>query len=364
MIKNTAWRDYSLTGAGRRQAAERGLVSAKWFSCDIDRKQLKQLMKRSDRPALLQLGFWLLLLLTAGVAGFFTWGTLWCIPAFAIYGLLYSMSDHWAHELSHGTPFKTRWLNDVFYQLASFMTLHEAVYWRWSHARHHTDTLIVGSDREIAVQRPPKLWVALVDLFNLHFAPIEIARILRVAGGSLNAETRDIVPESEWPKLIRSSRLYVLAFIALVAGCIASDSILPAMFIVLPRLYGGPLSQLFNLTQHAGLADNVLDHRHNCRTILMNPVFRFMYVNMNYHVEHHMYPMVPYHALPKLHALMRDQCAPAYPGLWAAYREIIPAVLRQRKDPDYFIRRPVPEPVSDAAAARSAEIARVEPVTA
>ena len=35
------------------------------------------------------------------------------------------------------------------------------------------------------------------------------------------------------------------------------------------------------------------------RTVLMNPVSRFIYWNMNYHVEHHMFPMVPYHALPQ-----------------------------------------------------------------
>jgi Na+-transporting NADH:ubiquinone oxidoreductase subunit F len=42
----------------------------------------------------------------------------------------------------------------------------------------------------------------------------------------------------------------------------------------------------------------VLDHRLNCRTVYMNPIHRFLYWNMNYHVEHHMFPLVPYHALP------------------------------------------------------------------
>ena len=50
------------------------------------------------------------------------------------------------------------------------------------------------------------------------------------------------------------------------------------------------------LLQHGGLADNVTDHRLNSRTVYMNPVSRFIYWNMNYHVEHHMFPMVPYHA--------------------------------------------------------------------
>jgi fatty acid desaturase len=37
----------------------------------------------------------------------------------------------------------------------------------------------------------------------------------------------------------------------------------------------------------------------------MNPISRFLYWNMNYHVEHHMFPMVPYHALPKLHETIK-----------------------------------------------------------
>ena len=45
----------------------------------------------------------------------------------------------------------------------------------------------------------------------------------------------------------------------------------------------------------------MLDHRLNCRTVYMNPINRYLYWNMNYHVEHHMFPLVPYHALPRLH---------------------------------------------------------------
>jgi fatty acid desaturase len=110
-------------------------------------------------------------------------------------------------------------------------------------------------------------------------------------------------------------------------------SALPAMFIVLPRFYGGPLSQLFNLTQHAGMNEDVYDHRLNTRTVILNPVFSFLYANMNYHIEHHMFPMVPFYRLPELHELINADCPPAYSGLRAAYREIVPALLRQRKDP-------------------------------
>ena len=107
-------------------------------------------------------------------------------------------------------------------------------------------------------------------------------------------------------------------------------------------MYGAYLGQLYDLTQHSGMGENVLDHRLNTRTIYMSRVNRFLYWNMNYHVEHHIFPMVPYHRLPELHEEIRRDLAPPYPSLWAAYREIVPAVLRQLKDQTYYIHRELP----------------------
>jgi fatty acid desaturase len=52
--------------------------------------------------------------------------------------------------------------------------------------------------------------------------------------------------------------------------------------------------------------------------------------------------MVPYHRLPELHEAIRHDTPKPYPSLWAAYREIIPTLLRQRQDPTHFARRPLP----------------------
>jgi fatty acid desaturase len=169
-----------------------------------------------------------------------------------------------------------------------------------------------------------------------------IGKILRNATGSVVPEDQHFIPESEKAKVVRSSRAYVAIFAAVIGSCVAFGSLLPAMLIVLPRFYGGPLAQIFNITQHAGLDEDVYDHRLNTRTITMNPLFSFLYANMNYHIEHHMFPMVPFYALPQLHEMIKHQCPPAYPSLWAAYQDIVPALLRQRKDPAYFIRRELP----------------------
>ncbi len=55
-----------------------------------------------------------------------------------------------------------------------------------------------------------------------------------------------------------------------------------------------------------------------------------------------MFPTVPSYNLPKLHQLIKKQLPPASRGLWGAYSEIIPAVFKQAKDPDYKIELSVP----------------------
>lgn len=347
-MRAVVWKDYALRGDAADRAASlvgdavEKQVARSWYTSPLDRKTLKRLITRSDHPALAHFGAWLLLLLGSGVVAFYSWGSMWAIPAFFLYGTLYSVAEQRHHELSHGTPFRTRWINEALYHLCAFMGLHEGIYYRWSHARHHTHTLIVGKDPEIPTPRPPDVLRQFLDLFFIRGGMTELGRILQHARGALSGDGQHFVPAGERSKIVVSCRIYLGLYVAVVGGCVAVGSILPAMFIVLPRFYGGVLPQLINLTLHAGLAEDVNDHRLNTRTVLMNPVFRFLYANMNYHVEHHMFPMVPFYRLPQLHALIRADCPTAYPGVWAAWREIIPMLIRQRRDPSICIERPLP----------------------
>lgn len=55
-----------------------------------------------------------------------------------------------------------------------------------------------------------------------------------------------------------------------------------------------------------------------------------------------MFPMVPYHALPRLHELIRDDLPPPKTSILDAYREMVPALIRQERDPGYYIRQELP----------------------
>jgi fatty acid desaturase len=336
-------RDYSLVGLDSKLAQENGLSAAQWYACPISRKELKDLMKRSDGPAIRDAIIWFAALGISGFLGYLAWGTLWAIPCFLVYGVLYgSSSDSRWHECGHGTAFKTRWMNDVIYHIACFMILREPTIWRWSHTRHHTDTIIVGRDPEIAVPRPPDILGLLLNLFALKNGYYLVRNLFLHAGGRLTPEEATFVPEMERWKVYLVARIYLAIFAAVIAACFAWGTILPAMYIGLPSFYGGFMTIFFGLTQHAGLAEDVLDHRLNTRTVYMNPVFRFLYLNMNYHVEHHMFPMVPYHALPALHEKIKGDCPTPYPSCWAAYREIIPTIIRQLREPSYHVVRTLP----------------------
>jgi fatty acid desaturase len=73
---------------------------------------------------------------------------------------------------------------------------------------------------------------------------------------------------------------------------------------VLPVLMGQPVLRLYLLAEH-GDCPHVADMFLNTRTTFTSRVVRFLAWNMPYHVEHHVFPAVPFHNLPDLHRLMR-----------------------------------------------------------
>ena len=336
--------DYGLIGPGAIAAEAAGLKSAAWYHSEIPRAKMKELMKRSDGPAIRDTIIWLGAMVILAALAAYLWPSWWAAVPLLCYGVLYgSATDSRWHECGHGTAFKTPWMNDAVYHIACFMIMRNPTRWRWSHTRHHTDTIIVGLDPEIAVMRPPAALCVAAGFIGIFDAWDAMKMMLFNAAGTIAAEEKTFIPEMEWPKVILVARIWVLIYAVTVAACFYFHSVLPLLLVGLPRLYGAWHHVLTGLMQHGGLADNVLDHRMNSRTVYINPVSRFIYWNMNYHVEHHMFPMVPYHALPKLHALIKDDLPAPTPSMWACYREMFPIWVRQMHGEDIFLLRKLPD---------------------
>ena len=337
-------RDYSLLGPDALRAVETGLAAADWYHSEVPRKDMKALMKRTDQPAIRDTIILFGCMVGFAGAGIALWPSPLSIPFWLAYGVLYgsAMDSRW-HECGHGTAFKTRWMNDVVYQIAAFMMIRNPATWRWSHARHHTDTIIVGRDPEIVAMRPPALMRIALNFVGICDAWAGWGRMLLNASGRLDPEEATFVPDSERQKVVNVARVWVLVYGVALMTAVATGSILPLMLIGLPRLYGAWHHVMTGVLQHAALADNVIDHRLNSRTVYMNPISRFIYWNMNYHVEHHMYPMVPFHRLPELHERIKDDLPAPNSSIWHAYREALPVLKRQLANEDYFLKRDLPD---------------------
>ena len=347
-------KQYQLTEENRQRSLQEGLASANWYTTPIARDKMRQLLVRRDGPAIRDTLLLFASLIGIGYVGFVLWGSYWAIIPFLIYGAIYaSTGDSRWHETLHGTAFKSDWLNNLFYEISSFMGFRESTPWRWSHTRHHSDTIIVGSDPEIGAPRPPDVKGLLLDCFNLKRGFFEFRKMVIHACGKMTSEECTYIPPDEYPKTYFKARIFLLIFSAVIGLALVLQSWLPPLYIGLPSFYGVWLAMLHALPQHAGLAEDVLDHRLNSRTVYMNPVNQFLYWNMNYHVEHHMFPLVPYHALPKLHELIKHDCPRPYATQWESYREIIPTLLRQVKEPTYFVQRELPQSATSASEAQA-----------
>src|SRR5580704_6692360 len=60
---------YSLTGPENQAAVDAGLAGGAWFRSAVPRKRMKELMKRSDYPAVRDTIIWLGLILAFGALG-------------------------------------------------------------------------------------------------------------------------------------------------------------------------------------------------------------------------------------------------------------------------------------------------------
>ena len=201
----------------------------------------------------------------------------------------------------------------------------------------------MGRDPEIAIMRPADLLRIGLNFFGIIDTYHGVKDMCRIGVSGLNASEKTYVPEGQGSSAILTARIWMVIYFITLLACLEMRSILPLMLIGLPRVYGAWHHVLTGLLQHGGLAENVTDHRANTRTVMMNPMSRFIYWNMNYHIEHHMFLMVPYHALPKLHELVKHDLPAPNTSIYDGYLEMWPALKMQLKNINYYLIPKLPE---------------------
>jgi fatty acid desaturase len=297
----------------------------------IDPTALRRLMTLHNGPGLRHFVLWLLMLLISGYGLYLSTGTHWFIPAMLVYATIFGETSYAiSHETAHGTYVKSRWLNTAIFWASSLIYFEDPMHRYNAHMRHHNFTWINGMDAQIS-QNPLYLHTWLLEFSNLDHYWLRGKQMIVCALGIHSEAVRSFTPERDLPKQQRAS----LAFVAIYSSIVgvtwwvdAWDILLT--YVVIPRLVGGIAMQAFTITQHAEMAADQYDIRKSCRSFDTNWVGRFLGCDMNRHVEHHLYPKVPFHALYDLEKVLGDQLPKPARNIVAVNLDVLVGVLRRK----------------------------------
>lgn len=276
---------------------------------------LRALQERSDAKGLLQLGLHLTLLLATGmlVARAAGWSLL---PAALLHGVALIFLFAPLHETVHRTAFASRWLNDgVAFGIGLLLVLPRE-YFRAFHFAHHRHTQDPERDPEISSPRPATYGQWLLHVSGYPYWRWQIMGLITRAIGRVGEDFYG--NDAQRQKVVRESRLVLAIYAAIIAASFAFGSDIAWRYWVLPALLGQPFLRLYLLAEHWGCplspATAPIAMLQRSRTTYTNRLMRFLAWNMPFHAEHHAYPALPFHALPRANALVRAELGTTSPG--------------------------------------------------
>ena len=264
------------------------------------------------------------LLLAIAISSGWAWAQAsagWRVLALVLYGASLAFMFCAVHECVHRTAFASRRINDAIAWLAGLLSFYNSTFYRRYHQWHHRYTRIAGKDPELTDLEPKNFSQYLWVLSGIPWWKGKIVGHVRIALGQL--DDCYYLPESAHASVVRSTRLQLGLYgaIALLSTALGHPWFLLTYWI-LPLAVGQPFLRFALLAEHTGctLDDNPLA---NTRTTLTLWPLRFLMWNMPYHAEHHLYPSVPFHALPKAHSVLKEHFSTVDKGYVQVNRDIV-----------------------------------------
>lgn len=298
----------------------------------LTRKELKQLMHRSNKPALIRFVFFLLTMLVTGTLIWLSKGTVFILPAMLLHGIVLVHHFSLQHECIHYTAFRTRWLNDVIGHYCGLVIMLPNRFFRYEHCDHHTYTQLTGEDPEM-IPLPQSLWGYFYYLSSIPYWKAKFTELWQHCAGRLSDAEKKFTPVTEYRSLILEARAMALFYSVILCICVLADWWAPFWYWWLPVILGEPVMRAIRMTEHVG-RPNVSQMKVNTRSNLTNPLMQFLCWNMNYHAEHHYASSVPFHALPKLHIKLAGYVHIEKHGYIGAHRDIVGQLLGKRPRSD------------------------------
>lgn len=257
------------------------------------------------------------------------YGLAWALPLIAMQAFLVAFLFMPMHETAHKTAFRSRALNLIVGHLSAFAIAHRYEYYCLFHWDHHRYTQDPDKD--------PELVVGVKPMSDTQLA-IAYTGLLQVAGREMlmlrHALTGEValpwIPDNKRHIIVREARLYLTGYALLLAASLALSTPILLWVWIIPLLVGQMILRPYLYAEHTG-CEATRSAFDNTRTTYTGMVMKWVAWNMPYHVEHHAYPSIPFHALPKLNAIVDDRIVFRGQGYRAVTRETWAWFRRQRQ---------------------------------
>jgi len=249
----------------------------------LTRKELKTLMKRSNRPGLIRLLLWFVAMAGTGTLVWLAIATWWVIPAMFVHGILLVHHFSLQHECTHFTAFRTRWLNDVVGAYCGFVIMLPPKFFRYEHCDHHTYTQLHGQDPEM-ILLPISFKKYLEYILSWPYWRAKFTELFHHIVGHLTPEEKRFIPEVEHQAVFLEARIMGAAYLAIIIAMFAFSWWGPLWYWFIPVILGEPVMRAIRMTEHVG-RPTIHDMKENTRSNLVSAPMRFLAWNMNYHAE-------------------------------------------------------------------------------
>lgn len=297
----------------------------------LEPAELRELNARSDVRGWLQISSHIGAILLVGILHFQAMGSYWVIATGFLLGVLLNFLYAGQHELSHGTVFNTKGVNEFWGRLIGFAMLFPRDFDQVMHFAHHKWTQDWERDGEL-VREPYTLNTYLLWLSGVTYWRNRVSGIIRRARGII---VEPYIRAEEEAKIIRESRIHLALYVLIIAGSFVIGSWAWLTFWIVPMVLTKPVHQLQNTIEHLGLSheDNILENTRSTRT---NALIRWLCWQMPYHTAHHTFPSVPFWKLHELNEKIENQIGGEVWRMgWFEFQIEVIGKLRQKDESEY-----------------------------
>ncbi|MDH3456053.1 MAG: fatty acid desaturase [Gemmatimonadota bacterium] len=230
------------------------------------------------------------------------------IVGYLIAGLSLSTLSVLGHEASHNlftrNPKIDRWIGF----LVGTPVVFSASGYRIMHPLHHKYVRDAGDPDNIENITTSSFWLRWLYVF-VFFLAVYLYLVLVPINAVINAKKNG------------DRMLVLLEWLAMIGIVALGWALLPSSWMVegwlLPLIVAGQVANVRGIAEHGMTTSG--NELTDTRTVTTTPVLSFLICNINYHLEHHLYPGIPWYNLPRAHRILRENYRMAGSSVYTSY---------------------------------------------